>query len=212
MSINKRYYWMKLFHTFFQDPKIKKLKKLPGGDTYVIIVLKIMLQTIKTEGIYTYEGLEPSLAEELELKIDEESKSIQIVLDYLYNVNSIQQISEKEYFLPQVKDCVGSETASTQRSRKSRAQHLLNTQMLQSNKFSTKCNTEKEIDLKKKLKDITILKQLENLSSQQISEINIQSLKLSKETTKYIKLSNLQNVINLAIYNSEYLLEQIKGV
>lgn len=146
MSVNKRYYWMKFFETFFQDAKIKKLKRLAGGDTYIVILLKIMLQTIKTEGIYIYEGLEPSLAEELELKIDEDYKTIQIVLDYLYSTQQIEKLSNSEYLIHSVVVSIGTETASTQRSKI----HREKKKMLQCNTSATKCNTELELELKKK--------------------------------------------------------------
>ena len=151
-SINKKYYWMKLFDTFFQDARIKKLKRLAGGDTYVVITLKLMLQTIKTSGIYEFEGLEKSLAEELELKIDEDYKDIQVVLDYLNAHNMIIQVGTNDYEITQVKTMIGSETASTQRSRKSRESKKL----LQCNTSATKSNTEIEIELKEEEENINI--------------------------------------------------------
>jgi hypothetical protein len=37
---DKRYYWLKLQDGFFDSKRIKKLRKLAGGDTYTIIYLK----------------------------------------------------------------------------------------------------------------------------------------------------------------------------
>jgi predicted phage replisome organizer len=143
---NKRYFWMKLFDTFFQDARIKKLKRMAGGDTYIIIQLKIMLQTINNDGVYIYEGLENTLAEELELKIDEDAKNIQVVLDYMNANNMIEQLEDNmSYSIPKVKEYIGSETASTQRSRKSReVTKKLN--VLQCNTTATDCNTEIELE------------------------------------------------------------------
>ena len=67
--MQKKYYWLKLPISFFSDPRIKKLRRIAGGDTYVIIFLKIMLTVINSEGIYTYEGIEKTLEEELALKL-----------------------------------------------------------------------------------------------------------------------------------------------
>ena len=33
----KRYYWLKLQDDFFKSKRIKKLRKIAGGDTYTII-------------------------------------------------------------------------------------------------------------------------------------------------------------------------------
>lgn len=135
---------MKLFDSFFQDPKIKKLKRMPGGDTYIVIMLKLMLQTIKTDGLYEFEHIENSLAEELELKLDEDVKAIQVVLDYMASHGLIVQIQTNYYQIPQVQKMIGSETASTQRSRKSREKKQ---QLLQCNITATNSNTELEKEL-----------------------------------------------------------------
>jgi len=96
---NPRYYWMKLFNNFFQDPKIKKLKRMAGGDTYIVIILKIMLETITNNGVYKFQNIEKSLADELELKIDEDSKNIQIVLDYLHSQKMIVKLASDSFLL-----------------------------------------------------------------------------------------------------------------
>ena len=36
----KRYYWLKLQQDFFSSKRIKKMRRLPGGDTLSIIYLK----------------------------------------------------------------------------------------------------------------------------------------------------------------------------
>ena len=48
----KRYYWLKFRDDFFDSKRIKKLRKMAGGDTYTIIYLKMMLKTwVKEAGI-----------------------------------------------------------------------------------------------------------------------------------------------------------------
>ena len=42
MTNIKKYYWLKLKEDFFRDKKIKKLRKIAGGDTYTIIYLKYL--------------------------------------------------------------------------------------------------------------------------------------------------------------------------
>ena len=38
---NKKFFWLKLKEDFFRDKRIKKLRKIAGGDTYTIIYLKL---------------------------------------------------------------------------------------------------------------------------------------------------------------------------
>ena len=46
----KRYYWLKLKDDYLDSPKIKKLRKIAGGDTYTIIYLK--MQLLSESGIW----------------------------------------------------------------------------------------------------------------------------------------------------------------
>ena len=61
----KRYFFLKLPDDFFQSLKIKKLRRLAGGDTYTIIYLKMQLLSLKNGGYLTYEGVEDDLAADL---------------------------------------------------------------------------------------------------------------------------------------------------
>ena len=47
----QRYYWLKLNKDFFKSKRIKKLRKLAGGDTYTIIYLKMQLLAISENKI-----------------------------------------------------------------------------------------------------------------------------------------------------------------
>lgn len=142
--VNKRYYWLQLSEGFFRDKKIKKLRKIAGGDTYTIIYLKLMLATMNTNGILTYEGIEDSFAEEVALELDEDEENVQVTLNYLLHKGLMQEIDAGEFLLPQVPECIGSETASTRRSRLSRENQKAlqcNTKTLQCNTSATSCNT-----------------------------------------------------------------------
>ena len=80
-----KYYWLRLKDDFFSSKRIKKLRKLAGGDTYVIIYLKMQLIAMKHDGIIQYTGLEKTFAEELALDIDEDVENVQVTLTYLVN-------------------------------------------------------------------------------------------------------------------------------
>lgn len=120
-SENKRYYWLQLPEDFFNDKTVKKLRKIPGGDTYTIIALKIMLKALKDENKLYYDGIEDSFAEELALDIDEQDEAVEITLKYLIQSGWLVQESQDTIFSAKGAEMTGSETASTRRSRKHRA-------------------------------------------------------------------------------------------
>lgn len=122
MGQNKRYFWLKLFDDFFSSKRIKKLRSLAGGDTYTIIYLKMQLKALKTEGYLYYDGVMNDFAEEIALDIDENAEDVKVTIQYLLSVGLIEcSESGEEYYLSYMKNLIGSETASTQRSRESRA-------------------------------------------------------------------------------------------
>ena len=49
MAEAKRYYWLKFRDDFFDSKRIKKLRKMAGGDTYVIIYLKMQLKAATSQ-------------------------------------------------------------------------------------------------------------------------------------------------------------------
>ena len=112
----KRFYWLKLKEDYFSSPKIKKLRKIAGGDTYTIIYLKMQLLSIKNQGIIQFEGIEKSFEEELALKLDEDIDNIKITLNYLTMQGLIEE-NNNEYLLLEASNNIGSEGQSAERVR-----------------------------------------------------------------------------------------------
>ena len=115
--MEKRYYWLKFKDDFFDSKRIKKLRKLAGGDTYVIIYLKMQLKALRTDGVLEFTGVEENFADELALDIDESPEDVRMVLGYLMTYGLCECSDNIHYFLPYVVENTGSETAGTQRWR-----------------------------------------------------------------------------------------------
>ena len=150
MAEGKRYYWLKLKDDFFDSKRIKKLRKMAGGDTYTIIYLKMQLLAMKHDGIIEYTGLEESFSEELALDLDEASDDVRMTLMYLLSVGLAETSDNIRFFFPYAVENVGSEGASAQRVREFRQR-----QALQSNAGVTPVkqisNGEKEIESEKEI-------------------------------------------------------------
>ena len=139
---NKRYYWIQLAQDFFKSKEMKLLRKIAGGDTHTIIYLKMMLISLEDGGCIYYDGLADNLAEEIALMIDENVEDIKITLLFLESKGLLTRKSDRDYFLEQVPEMVGSETASARRVRKFRENQLA----LQCNDDVTKRNGDIDID------------------------------------------------------------------
>ena len=144
---NKRYYWIQLAQDFFKSKEMKLLRKIAGGDTHTIIYLKMMLISLEDGGHIYYDGLADNLAEEIALVIDENVEDIKITLIFLESKGLLTRKNDRDYFLEQVPEMVGSETASTRRSRKHRELTALHC-----NTIATTCNGDIDIDIDKEQK------------------------------------------------------------
>lgn len=151
----KKYYWLKLKEDFFRDKKIKKLRRIAGGDTYTIIYLKMQLLSLKNEGALIFEGVEDNFAEEIALEIDEDVENVKVTIAFLLGNGLIEEIEQDHFVMTETIKCIGSETAVAERVRKHREKQKMlqcNTKTLQSNIEVTKCNT--EIEKREKRKEL----------------------------------------------------------
>ena len=146
---NKRYYWLKLYDDFFSSLRIKKLRKLAGGDTYLAIYLKMQLLAMKSDGILKWSGLEDDFTSELALELDEEPENIKVTLAYLLSCGLAETDDSINYFFPFAVSNVGSESTGAQRVRdyrKKAKEEALNETENNAVTPLLHCNAEKEIE------------------------------------------------------------------
>lgn len=116
----KKYYWLKLMKDFFQQPKIKKLRRVAGGDTYTVIYLKLQLLSLENGGKLYFEGVEETFVEEIALTIDEDEDNVRFTLMYLEQQGLLEKIEDNEYAMPETMARIGSESESAERVRQYR--------------------------------------------------------------------------------------------
>ncbi len=141
----KRYYWLKLQDDFFNSLRIKKLRKLAGGDTFTIIYLKMQLLAMKKDGVLEYKGLEDSFPKELALELDEDEDNVDVTVRYLLSCGLLETSNEQKYFVPYAVENTGSEGSSAKRMREARAKSV--TLCEQSAKLCAHRYGEKEIEI-----------------------------------------------------------------
>ena len=192
----KKYFWLKLKEDFFTSKEIKKLRKVSGGDTFVIIYLKMQLLSIKQEGYLKFDGVEDSFAEEIALTLDENEENVKMTLAFLFNYNLIEKISEEDYYMTRVSETIGKESDSAERVRRHREKAKLiennvsktlqcNIDVTESNTDVTSCNT--EIEIEKEI-DIDIEKELElKKSNERKTKTKVFAIPTISEIKEYCK-------------------------
>ena len=137
----KRYYWLKLYDTFFENKTSKFLRKLPDGDRILLAYLKFQLKLLKSEGVFCFENLCESLPEEIALMLDEDTNIIKLLLSALEKANAIEYLNDNTFMLTEMQDLIGSEGSSAARVRK----HRLKYKELQCNGNVTNCNIDEAL-------------------------------------------------------------------
>lgn len=103
------------------DKRIKRLRRISGGDTYTIIYLKLLLLSLKDEGKLYYDGVESDFIKELALTIDETDDDVMVTVNYLINQGLLEVVTENdEYYLTEIPNLIGSETAWAEKKRRYR--------------------------------------------------------------------------------------------
>jgi len=139
----KRFYWLKLDKDFFKSKEVKKLRKAAGGDTYTIIYLKMLLNSLETGGYLYFEGYYDEFSEELADMIDEDEVNVGFVIDFLMKKGLMEEKEPDEFLLTKCAEMTGSECASASRVRRHRENKALqcNTETSQSNDNQLQCDS-----------------------------------------------------------------------
>jgi predicted phage replisome organizer len=173
MAKENRYFWLRLYDDFFTSKRIKKLRKLAGGDTYLIIYLKMQLIAMKHDGILQWSGLDDNFADELALELDEEPANVEVTINYLLSCGLAETSDDVTFFFPYAVKNVGSEGSSAKRMRESRARAKLREPSQCSNDVRTLCEHrygEKEIEKEIDIEDISSSLRSEDMGGSAPSE------------------------------------------
>ncbi len=110
--LKQRFFFIKLPKNWFKNARVKKLRKIAGGDTFTIIYLKMLLLAANCNSTIIFEGIENTIEEELSLKLDEKVDDIKITVSYLRECGLLQDNSDGNLELIEGHGMIGSESYS----------------------------------------------------------------------------------------------------
>ena len=140
MSKGKRYYWLKLKTNFFDSKEMLRLRSIAGGDTYTIIYLKMLLLSLKTDGLLEYDGVDATQDEEIALLLRESLDNVKLTIAFLKRVGLLEVVNKNDFFLNQVPVLTGSEAESTVRSQKCRQPKREAVEQIEGDEKTLQCN------------------------------------------------------------------------
>lgn len=112
---SKRYYWYKLYETFFSYGKIRTIKK-KYTTLYIGVYLEIITLAINTNGCIQYEDCYSDIEEQIADFIDEDYELVKSVVDIFIKYHFMEK-TENGLILLNIDEFVGSETDYAKQKR-----------------------------------------------------------------------------------------------
>ena len=120
-TTNASRWYLMLEYVFFQNKQTKALRRKYHGDA-LVIYLKMMLCSLRSECILRFERYEDSFAEEVASEIDEDDIDlVESVIDFLKTHDLMIEKEKDVFYLPQASEMARWETRWAEQKRNQRA-------------------------------------------------------------------------------------------
>jgi len=142
--MSQKYYWLKLKEDFFERDEIKVIESVKNGKDYINFYLKLLLKSIKSEGMLRFRETIPFNIEMLSTITNTNIDTVRVALKLFLELNLMEKMDDGTFYMLETKNMIGAESKWAEYKRKERK--LDNVQ-----KLSKKCQIEieSEKDLEK---------------------------------------------------------------
>lgn len=117
--MEKRFFWLKLRETFFNETYIKAMRTFKNGDSLVLTYLEMALYSLKSNGIIERGELTQSLADEISIAINEPVVRVKKTIEMLTKAR-VAELDGDRLYLTEMMKLMGSESTSAERMRRLR--------------------------------------------------------------------------------------------
>ena len=114
---NERYYWLKLHRDFFKRHDIRVLEEMPRGKETVLLLLKLMTESVDHGGALRFSDKIPYTEAMLACVTNTEEAVVHDALQILQDLGMAERKEDGTLFLPAVAKLLGSETYAAKRKR-----------------------------------------------------------------------------------------------
>lgn len=118
--MEKRFFWLKLRETFFNETYIKAMRTFKNGDSLVLTYLEMALYSLKSNGVIERGELTPSLADEISIAINEPVARVKKTIEMLTKAR-VAEIDGDRLYLTEMMKLMGAESTSAERMRRLRS-------------------------------------------------------------------------------------------
>ena len=117
--MEKRFFWLKLRETFFNETYIKAMRTFKNGDSLVLTYLEMALYSLKSNGVIERGELTQSLADEISIAINEPVIRVKKTIEMLTKAR-VAELDGDRLYLTEMMKLMGSESTSAERMRRLR--------------------------------------------------------------------------------------------
>lgn len=116
----KTYYFLKLQDEFFDRVDIKKIRSLPGGDSLIVIYLKLLQKLMNNQGQWVYDHILPMREDELAFWLEEDQHLVKLLIVSLKNMGLAIEITPEVLYFPESEEMTEKITDEALRKREYR--------------------------------------------------------------------------------------------
>lgn len=153
MSVNKKYYYLKLKDNFFDSDEIKLLEQMQDGYKYCNILLKLYLKSLKYDGKLMFNERIPYNVEMLAKVLNHSAGDVERSLKIFVELDLIEVLDNGAMYMLDIQNFIGTSSTEADRKRAYRYKIEEERKLLTQGQMSSKCPDknppEIEIDLKK---------------------------------------------------------------
>jgi predicted phage replisome organizer len=117
MSLNKKYFYLKLKDSFFDREEIRVIQGLENGDTYVCIILEMYLRSLKRNGILMMSERIPYSIRTLSSVLKRRQDEIKYAVDLFKEFGLIEILNSGAIFMADIQDFIGESSTEADRIR-----------------------------------------------------------------------------------------------
>ncbi len=85
---------------FFTKDSIVAMRRLPGGEAYVMLYLTLLTIAVENDGYLHYEGIENTHEEELALSLDENINKLRMGINLFRTLGLLEDCKNGDYYFP----------------------------------------------------------------------------------------------------------------
>ena len=154
----KKYYWLKLKKDFFKRHDIRIIEEMPNGKEYVLLYLKLLVESISHEGCLRFSDTIPYNEQMISTITNTNIDIVRTAMKIFEQLHMIELLDDETIYMAEVNNLVGAETEWARKKRIYRKKQEQLEDKSETIKDNVRQEIEKELDIEIE-KDIELEKE-----------------------------------------------------